>query len=120
MNYSLEPHRIAILSNIVLDVVVEGPSGNMRLASSLPEPTWQEERTKSETDKDIRALPHVVSGNTPLLQAPQSADTKESKEMDLVQLGIRTSQGDTSAQIALGEMYKHGRGVEQDYQAVMD
>ncbi|KAG0276039.1 hypothetical protein BGZ96_003496 [Linnemannia gamsii] len=74
----------------------------------------------SLTDKDIPAPPRIDSGNTPLLRAPQSTTTKASKGMDLVQLSIRASQGDTSAQVALGDMYKGGRGVKQDYQTAMD
>ncbi|KAG0195682.1 hypothetical protein BGX33_002806 [Mortierella sp. NVP41] len=58
------------------------------------------------------------SGNKAESRAPQSYPATESR--DITQTIISASLGDKDAQVALGDMYRDGRGVEKDYQAAMD
>ncbi|KAF9297805.1 hypothetical protein BGZ88_008963 [Linnemannia elongata] len=77
---------------------------------------------RTPTIKDLPVLPHSSNDRGFSSGAPQieSATTKASEDMDLVQLGILGSQGNKDAQTALGDRYKSGEGVQQDYQAAMD
>ncbi|OAQ23710.1 HCP-like protein [Linnemannia elongata AG-77] len=77
---------------------------------------------QTPTIKDLPMPPHLSNGRELSSRTPQSegAATNASKDMDLAQLGIRASQGDKDAQVALGDMYKDGEGVQQDYQVAMD
>ncbi|KAF9279683.1 hypothetical protein BGZ88_012609 [Linnemannia elongata] len=77
---------------------------------------------QAPTIKDLPALPHSSIGRGLSSRAPQSesATPNTLKERDLVQLGISASQGDKNAQVALGDIYREGEGVQQDYQAAMD
>ncbi|KAG0064407.1 hypothetical protein BGZ89_009118 [Linnemannia elongata] len=77
---------------------------------------------QTPTIEGLPALLHASIGRELSSRAPQSesATTNALKERDLVQLGISASQGDKDAQVALGDMYREGEGVQQDYQAAMD
>ncbi|KAK3815786.1 MAG: hypothetical protein JOS17DRAFT_820855 [Linnemannia elongata] len=74
------------------------------------------------TVRDLPALAHSSNGRGLSSRAPQSesATTNALKERDLVQLSIGASQGNTSAQVALGDVYSDGEGVPQDHQSAMD
>ncbi|OAQ31240.1 HCP-like protein [Linnemannia elongata AG-77] len=61
----------------------------------------------------------VNNGNSQLL-GPQSATTNVPMQWDVVQMSISDSHGDKDAQVAIGDMYRDGKGVPQDYQAAMD
>ncbi|KAF9112287.1 hypothetical protein BGX30_007335, partial [Mortierella sp. GBA39] len=54
------------------------------------------------------------------LRRPKIATTDVPVEVDVAQTGINASLGDKNAQVALGDMYRDGMGVPQDYQAAMD
>ncbi|KAF9273827.1 hypothetical protein BGZ88_003486, partial [Linnemannia elongata] len=58
--------------------------------------------------------------NRSQLGGPQIATTDVPVEMDTAQTSISASHGDKYAQVALGDMYRDGKGVPQDYQAAMD
>ncbi|KAK5820679.1 hypothetical protein F5H01DRAFT_411899, partial [Linnemannia elongata] len=64
--------------------------------------------------------PHPGSDNRSQLGRPQITATDLPMEMDIAQTSISASLGDKKAQVALGDMYRDGRGVPQDYQAAMD
>ncbi|KAG9068837.1 hypothetical protein KI688_011123 [Linnemannia hyalina] len=209
---NLEPRRIAALPSTVLDVVVNGPSVDTKVASSLPgsmqeevkemwsdkdvvasqstttpststvrrssvydleniamenynhidrppspqcatsdfsarrNPVWGLENAamdsyshidnpafapplqgpqamaddQSPIDKNLPALPHSNHDAKPPLRAPHSTTTDVPIEKDLAQLSISASLGDTSAQVALGNLYTDGEGVLQDYQSAID
>ncbi|KAF9130649.1 hypothetical protein BGX30_013408, partial [Mortierella sp. GBA39] len=72
------------------------------------------------TIKDPVVPPHSVNSGDSQLQGPQSVITNVPMERDVVQISISASHGDKDAQVALGDMYKDGKGVAQDYQAAMD
>ncbi|KAG9068851.1 hypothetical protein KI688_011138 [Linnemannia hyalina] len=75
---------------------------------------------QSPIHKNLPALPHSNHDAKPPLRAPQNTTTDVPIEKDLAQLSISASLGDTSAQVALGNMYTDGEGVLQDYQSAMD
>ncbi|KAG0279091.1 hypothetical protein BGZ95_002277 [Linnemannia exigua] len=50
---------------------------------------------------------------------PSRAPQKNNGTRDITQTIIDANLGDTKAQVALGEMCKHGQGVNQDYKAAM-
>ncbi|KAF9139882.1 hypothetical protein BGX30_007349 [Mortierella sp. GBA39] len=58
------------------------------------------------------------SGNKQQPRAPQVSTTVVPK--DYFHTIIRAAHGDKDAQVALGDMYKDGKGAPQDYQAAMD
>ncbi|KAG0375537.1 hypothetical protein BGX24_008962 [Mortierella sp. AD032] len=143
----LHPLRIAAVPNTVLDVIIDTPAIDAKGTPSdmTPavggNPQYGCEATAMENYRYIEvpielslalglqaALddqaqlvndppvpPHPDSGNHPRLRGPQSPTN--ATEKDLVQLGISASQGDSAAQIALGDMYRDGNGVPQDDQA---
>ncbi|KAG9061804.1 hypothetical protein KI688_006955 [Linnemannia hyalina] len=75
---------------------------------------------KPPTIKDPVVPPHSVNSSNSQLQGPQSVITNAPMERDVVQMSISASHGDKDAQVALGDMYKDGKGVAQDYQSAMD
>ncbi|KAF9545331.1 hypothetical protein EC957_011085 [Mortierella hygrophila] len=70
--------------------------------------------------KDPVDPPHLVNTSDSQLQGPQSVITNTPMERDVVQMSISANHGNKDAQIALGDMYKDGKGIAQDYQAAMD
>ncbi|KAG9063523.1 hypothetical protein KI688_004407 [Linnemannia hyalina] len=64
--------------------------------------------------------PRLDSNNRPQLRRPHIATTDVPMEMDVAQTSISASLGDKYAQVALGDMYRDGKGVPHDYQAAMD
>ncbi|KAF8937812.1 hypothetical protein BGZ47_008847 [Haplosporangium gracile] len=72
------------------------------------------------TAKDLPDISHPDNDNEHQLRGPQRAISNTSMEMDLAQTSISASYGDKNAQVALGDMYRDGKGVLQDYQAAMD
>lgn len=63
-------------------------------------------------------LSDATSNATKRLDDPQ--DETAAKNMTLMQTMVRANQGDVHAQVALGDRYRDGREVHQDYQSAMD
>ncbi|KAF9546988.1 hypothetical protein EC957_008992 [Mortierella hygrophila] len=76
----------------------------------------------SPDNDDSPAPPHPGNGNNPPSRGPQSETDLDTprEQKDLVQTAINASHGDKDAQVTLGDMYRDGKGVPQDYQAAMD
>ncbi|KAF9537754.1 hypothetical protein EC957_007703 [Mortierella hygrophila] len=70
--------------------------------------------------KDLPTTLRPGYDNVSLERGLQSAAANASMEMQLARAIINASEGDKNAQVALGDMYKDGKGVVQDYQAAMD
>ncbi|KAG0281039.1 hypothetical protein BGZ95_007239 [Linnemannia exigua] len=90
-----------------------------------PPPTGRGPHTLGDTEvpstKDgIPAPPKSGDGRTPPLRAPHTTITDVPSVKDLTQTIISASHGDKNDQVALGDMYQDGRGVQRDYQAAMD
>ncbi|KAG0267981.1 hypothetical protein BGZ96_006830, partial [Linnemannia gamsii] len=66
---------------------------------------------------DVQATTFSNDGNEPQPQAAESSAAAVSQ--DFAQTSASAALGDKDAQVALGDMYKDGTGVEQDYQAAM-
>ncbi|KAK3824270.1 MAG: hypothetical protein J3R72DRAFT_528799 [Linnemannia gamsii] len=62
--------------------------------------------------------PKASSNNISLARSPQESSSAAAQDITEIMMNARL--GDMHAQNALGEMYKDGRGVYQDYQAAMD
>ncbi|KAG0274731.1 hypothetical protein BGZ95_009514 [Linnemannia exigua] len=60
----------------------------------------------------------VSSNRISLARSPQESTSATAQ--DITEVMINARLGDMHAQNALGEMYKDGRGVHQDYEAAMD
>ncbi|OAQ26368.1 HCP-like protein [Linnemannia elongata AG-77] len=69
---------------------------------------------------DLPVLSHPHSNNEAQQRAPQRSNTIIPMEKDVVRMSISASHGDRDAQVALGDMYRDGEGVAQDYQEAMD
>ncbi|KAF9273828.1 hypothetical protein BGZ88_003487 [Linnemannia elongata] len=72
------------------------------------------------TVKDHLTTPPLDHDNRYQLRRPQIATTDVPVEMDVVQTSICAMLGDKIAQVTLGDMYRDGKGVPQDYQAAMN
>lgn len=70
--------------------------------------------------KDLSATPHSPSDNETQQRSPLEAATNIPKGKDVVQTSIGAYCGDKEAQVVIGDMYKDGRGVPQDYQTAME
>ncbi|KAF9542485.1 hypothetical protein EC957_001927 [Mortierella hygrophila] len=64
--------------------------------------------------------PHSDNNSSSQQRGPQSATANVSVELQWARTIIDASEGDKDAQVALGDMYKDGKGVAQDHQAAMD
>ena len=70
--------------------------------------------------KDLPTTPHPDNNNRSQLRRPQIATGDALIEMDVAQTSINASLGGKDAQVALGDMYRDGKGVPQNYQAAKD
>ena len=70
--------------------------------------------------KDLPTTPRHDNDNRSQIRRPQFTTIDVPVEIDVAQISISASHGDKNAQVALGDMYKDGKGVLQEYQAVMD
>ncbi|KAF9275645.1 hypothetical protein BGZ88_002234 [Linnemannia elongata] len=75
---------------------------------------------RTPTVKDLPTTRYPDNDSRSQLRRPQIATTDVPVEMDVAQTSISASLGDKNAQIALGDMYRDGKGVPQDYQGAMD
>ncbi|KAF9116429.1 hypothetical protein BGX30_005955, partial [Mortierella sp. GBA39] len=69
---------------------------------------------------DLLAPSYPIGDDEAQQRAPQSAISSLSVEMKWAEAIINASHGDKDAQVVLGDMYRDGKGVAQDYQAAMD
>ncbi|KAK5820648.1 hypothetical protein F5H01DRAFT_411875, partial [Linnemannia elongata] len=72
---------------------------------------------RTTTVKDIPITPCPGNHIRSQLQNPQIAPTDVLLEMDIAQTSISASLGNKDAQVALGDMYRDGKSVPQNYQA---
>ncbi|KAG0054659.1 hypothetical protein BGZ89_002599, partial [Linnemannia elongata] len=70
--------------------------------------------------KEPPTTPCPDNDNRSQLGGPQIATTEAPIEKDMAQTSISASHGYKYAQVTLGDMYRDGKGVPQDYQAAMD
>ncbi|KAG9061819.1 hypothetical protein KI688_006970 [Linnemannia hyalina] len=70
--------------------------------------------------KDIPTSLHSDDDSNSQQRGPQSVTANVSVELQIVRIIISASEGNKDAQVALGDMYRDGKGVAQDYQAAMD
>ncbi|KAF9102484.1 hypothetical protein BGX30_009301, partial [Mortierella sp. GBA39] len=70
--------------------------------------------------KDILTNPRPDDDNNSQQRGPQSATANVSVELQFARTIISASEGNKDAQVALGDMYRDGKGAPQDYQAAMD
>ncbi|KAG9061827.1 hypothetical protein KI688_006978 [Linnemannia hyalina] len=70
--------------------------------------------------KDLPTNPRSDDDNNSQQRGPQSATANVSVELQFARIIISASEGNKDAQVALGDMYRDGKGVAQDYQAAMD
>ncbi|KAF9150500.1 hypothetical protein BG015_007706 [Linnemannia schmuckeri] len=76
---------------------------------------------QTPTTRDLPVFERLDNGGNKLQSSePQSATTDVPIEMDMAQTSISASQGNKYAQVALGDMYRDGKGVPQNYQAAKD
>ncbi|KAK3820859.1 MAG: hypothetical protein JOS17DRAFT_793670 [Linnemannia elongata] len=122
----LTPHHIAA-SDYAFDTV---PTSLQRGDMEMPPESSQEKEQLIQkqhrryldypTGPDIAVdTPTSSEGdNTQQLQAPRESALNVST--DFTQTSINARLGDKDAQVALGDMYKNGKGVQQDCQAAME
>ncbi|KAF9545320.1 hypothetical protein EC957_011074 [Mortierella hygrophila] len=70
--------------------------------------------------KDIPTNPRPDDDNNSQQRGPQSATANVSMELQFARTIISAGEGDKDAQVALGDMYKDGKVVPQNYQTAMD
>ncbi|KAG0075638.1 hypothetical protein BGZ90_009656 [Linnemannia elongata] len=74
----------------------------------------------SPTTKNLLVPPYPENGNNPQLQTQRSTSIHTPMARDLVQTTISASQGDKTALVELGDIYKDGKVVPQNYHAAID
>lgn len=72
------------------------------------------------TTKNLLIPPYPENSDSPQLHKRQSASTHTPTANDLVQTTISANQGDKKAQVALGDLYRDGKEVPQNYHAAID
>ncbi|KAF9129433.1 hypothetical protein BGW39_004157 [Mortierella sp. 14UC] len=106
---TLEPHRIAAVPDVVLDVIVDGQLDNnidMLMDAERPPPfSSPSEQEVTKEKQDVAAQNTIASLTT---------------GQHITRIITRASRGDEKAQIALGDMYWKGKELCQDYQKAMD
>ncbi|KAF9129859.1 hypothetical protein BG015_004088 [Linnemannia schmuckeri] len=95
----IEPRRIAVVPNVILDVVVGCELAAVDAAS---------------LQRTVQDWSLSTPQPTPTTNTPQDFSAK-----DLRQTMVAANQGDMEAQIALGDRYKKGEGVTRDLKAAM-
>ncbi|KAF9916039.1 hypothetical protein FBU30_001576 [Linnemannia zychae] len=143
----LQPRRIAVVPNSVLDVIIDTSAIDMKdttidaISAVRRNPIYgHEEAAMDRLSHNDRPLafpltrgPQAALGDqaqlTQNVPAPSHSDNGNYLQLrgsqsptiaakeDLTQLRISASQGDGAAQIALGDMYRDGNGVPRDDQA---
>ncbi|KAK3820646.1 MAG: hypothetical protein J3R72DRAFT_529177 [Linnemannia gamsii] len=94
---TLEPCRIALVPVTSAPDQKEGDGGHPALTESQP-----------------------TAGTTNAQKCDSPQENGHATPMDLMQTMIRASQGDADAQVALGDRYKKGNGVDRDRRAALD
>ncbi|OAQ27672.1 HCP-like protein [Linnemannia elongata AG-77] len=104
----LQPLRIAAMPDVVLDIVVDCPLGHLdtavqqlRLAPTPKGATFQE----THTNNQIHRSPQVHTVNS---------------DKDISPIVDKATLGDARSQVELGDMYRVGDGVEQDFEQAHD
>lgn len=77
---------------------------------------------QSPDNDNSPAFPQPENSKNPPSQVPQNATASDTpgEQRDLTQTIVRAACGDNDAQVTLGDAYRDGEGVPQDYQAAMD
>ncbi|KAG0062061.1 hypothetical protein BGZ90_003274, partial [Linnemannia elongata] len=104
----LDLHDAALYTNSIID------------AHSSNEPAQQAEELLHNDTPAVSELKTPTSSNDDI--ELQSAVVQESRPIistDFTLTSINANLGDKDAQVALGDMYLDGEGVQQDYQAAM-
>lgn len=74
---------------------------------------------QSPTTKSFLVPPYPENSNNPQMQKQQDTSTNTPVVMDLVQTTISANQGDEKALVALGDIYRDGKGVPLNYHAAI-
>ncbi|KAG0365290.1 hypothetical protein BGX24_004209, partial [Mortierella sp. AD032] len=121
----LDPLRIASVPGATLDVVIRALPEEKELSlESLRKALHCAHQQcihnyKSNGNIDTGAKePKASSKSISLARLPQESTSTTTQDVTEVMMDARL--GDMHAQNALGEMYKDGCGVQQDYEATMD
>ncbi|KAF9294533.1 hypothetical protein BGZ88_003702 [Linnemannia elongata] len=112
---NLDPLRIATVPGVTLDVVVRRPMNGSNDLELESQAAASDDITSNSRDAKE---PELFSTS----DEPFSYDPPEYSTIiiqDFTEIERKAKLGDKEAQFALGEMYKDGRGVEQDYRAAM-
>ncbi|KAG0371431.1 hypothetical protein BGX24_001682 [Mortierella sp. AD032] len=146
MRSILIPHRIAAVPSAVLDVVKEQETASQPTNTTntirrnpvggLVEAAW-ENYTHIDNPNvgpplrgpqvipDEKLPPSSInppaltnSGSNSNVRAPQTSSSPGSNDITETMMNARL--GDTDAQVALGDLYRLGQGVHQDFQTSMD
>ncbi|KAF9118190.1 hypothetical protein BGW39_001391 [Mortierella sp. 14UC] len=132
----LDPFRIAAVPGVTLTVVVRSQLSNNELslgsfALALPDlpPEYSAssvtgsssvtsiENQAASTNSDTKEDGISFNGDSRLETPPEYSSS--SLPQDFLETETRAKAGDKDAQVALGDMYRNGEGVQKDYQAAM-
>ncbi|KAK3820833.1 MAG: hypothetical protein JOS17DRAFT_793643 [Linnemannia elongata] len=100
----LDPLRIVSVPGVALDVIVR----DQLREKELPLDSLQQ------------VLPRLIQGGQHVNHPGAPQEHSSTGPLDITETMMNARLGDKYAQNSLGEMYKDGRGVHQDYQTAMD
>ncbi|KAF9271679.1 hypothetical protein BGZ88_005747, partial [Linnemannia elongata] len=123
--FSAPPAAISSAGSTLINDLDETLMANLSLFNGPhPSPPVRHQQTvldgQPPTTENLSAPSHPNSDNEAQQRAVQSATADSSLKMKWAQAIISASQGDKDAQVTLGDMYRDGEGIAQDYQAAMD
>ncbi|KAF9129789.1 hypothetical protein BGW39_003829 [Mortierella sp. 14UC] len=100
---------------------IEAPEGTFESLTGKPKHGAGNPQCDSSTDNTLAHSDGTKSSNTveQAARSPQVYSTTTTSD-DTTQTVARAIQGDTGAQVALGDMYREGKGVNKDLQAALD
>ncbi|KAG0263205.1 hypothetical protein BGZ95_003871 [Linnemannia exigua] len=122
---NLEPLRIATVPGATLDVIVRSQSGDNKLSlksqeTALPDvpPEYNaSSATRSGTNNSDKNARMSYDGDLHSQSPPEYSSSSSSHDFAGTEMNAKL--GDKDAQVALGDMYRGGKGVQKDYQAAM-
>ncbi|KAF9143162.1 hypothetical protein BGX30_001190 [Mortierella sp. GBA39] len=125
----LNPLRIAAVPDVTLDVVIRDKAELLlggEVDGSTP-PNYDSTITvsgrSSETVKDDKSPPTANNNTSPTSQSEEPPRAPHKTASDAAKLVAKTMMnarlGDNKSLVALGDMYRKGQGVRQDYKAAM-
>ncbi|KAF9908661.1 hypothetical protein EC991_009589 [Linnemannia zychae] len=101
---------------------MEVPEGTFESLTGKPKDGARNPQCDSSVDNILKYTDGVQSSDAAKHSArsPQAYSTTTTTSIDITETTAKASKGNVEAQVALGDMYREGSGVNKDLQAALD